>query len=65
VPAKNIADRLACAMLAHNGLPVIWDLHLSAAAAKDAGKLEIAASLIEIAEAAERLWTAREPTKAT
>jgi hypothetical protein len=56
---STLADELATGMLAHSGLPVIWDLHLAAAAAKVQGKLEMAAALTELAEAAERLWMAR------
>jgi len=52
-------------MLAHGGVAAIRDLHLAAAAAEGAGKPDIAASLIEIAEAAERLWAVPEPKKAT
>lgn len=65
MPAEKIAEKLASTMLAHNGLAAIWDLHLAAAAARGAGKLDIAASLIEIAEAAERLWLARETANAS
>jgi hypothetical protein len=54
-----LAEKLACQMLAHGGIAVIWDLHLAAAAAKRTGKVEIAASLIEIADAAERVMARR------
>jgi hypothetical protein len=37
---------------------VIWNAHVAAAAAHGLGRLEMAASLIEIADAAERLWLA-------
>ena len=59
VLTRRLADKLAADLLAHQGSPAIWDLHLAAAAAKSAGKLEIAASLIEIAEAAERQCAAK------
>ena len=55
---QTLAEKLACSMLAHNGLVAIWDAHVAAAAAYGLGKLDMAASLIEIAEAAERLWLA-------
>ena len=42
-------------MLAHNGIAAIWEAHVAAAAAHGLGKHDMAASLIEIAEAAERL----------
>ena len=56
---ETTADKLASRMLALTGIAAIWDAHLAAAAAYGLGKHEMAASLIEIAEAAERLWTAR------
>jgi hypothetical protein len=61
---RTFAKKLASDMLAHSGVAGIWDLHLAAVAAKEAGKLDFAASLIEIAEAAELLWAARETAKA-
>ena len=56
VLTRTMAEKLACDMLARDGVTAIWDLHLAALTAKDAGKLELTASLVEIAEAAERLW---------
>ena len=50
-------------MLAHTGIAAIWDTHIAAAAAYGLGKPDIAAGLIEIAEAAERLWLARTNAK--
>ena len=55
---QTLAEKLATRMLAHSGIAAIWDLHVAAAAAKGLGKHEMAASLVEIAEAAERLWLA-------
>jgi len=43
-------------MLAETGMAVIWNAHVAAAAAHALGRLEMATALIEIAEAAERLW---------
>lgn len=60
---EPIADKMAATMLAHSGIAVIWDLYLAAAAAKAKGKLQMAASLVEIAEAAERLWVARDRSR--
>ena len=57
------AERLAFQMLAHTGIAAIWDTHIAAAAAYGLGKPDIAAGLIEIAEAAERLWLARTDAK--
>jgi hypothetical protein len=59
VRATTVVDELASGMLTHSGVAVIWDLHLAAAQAKRNGKLEMAASLLEIAEAAERLSQTR------
>lgn len=57
---NTTAEKLARLMLAQTGIAVIWNAHVAGAAAHGLGKLEVAASLIEIAEAAERLWIARE-----
>jgi hypothetical protein len=53
------AERLASRLLAQSGVTAIWDTHIAAAAAYGLGNREIAASLVEIAEAAERLWLSR------
>jgi hypothetical protein len=53
------AERIAARMLARTGMAAIWDAHVAAAAAHGIGQLDIAAELIQIAEAAERLWLAR------
>jgi hypothetical protein len=47
-------DSAASKLLATYGVKAIWDLHLAAAAAYGMGEPELAASLINIAEAAER-----------
>src|SRR5207248_1041404 len=49
VLTRTMAEKLGCDMLARDGVAAIWDLHLAALMAKDAGKLELAASLFEIA----------------
>jgi hypothetical protein len=41
-------------MLARKGIVAIWDTHVAAAAAHGLGDFDLAASLVEIAEAAER-----------
>jgi hypothetical protein len=56
---ETIAEKLALRMLARGGDAVIQNALLAAAAARIAGKLEAAAALVEIAEAAERLLLAR------
>ncbi|MBV9824557.1 MAG: hypothetical protein JO001_02580 [Alphaproteobacteria bacterium] len=50
------AEQVASNMLRRFGFSAIWQLHLSAAAAHRSGKKLAAASMIEIADAAERLW---------
>ena len=55
-----MAEKLARDMLERDGVAAIWELHIAALAAKEAGKLEVAASLVEVAEAAERLWAVRD-----
>jgi hypothetical protein len=49
-------------MLAHTGVQAIWDMHVAASAAYGLGRADVAASLIEIAEAAEREWMSRRRT---
>ena len=61
---ETTAEKLAPRMLALTGIAAIWDAHVAAAAAYGLGKHEMAASLIEMAEAAERLWVARESASA-
>ena len=43
-------------MLAREGMPAIWRLHVAAADADRRGHSSVAAMLIEIADAAEREW---------
>jgi hypothetical protein len=52
-------EEAASKLLGTFGVQAIWDVHLAATAAYEMGKSELAATLIEIAEAAERLWLAR------
>ena len=54
--ALQSAREIALRMLAQYGVAAIWETHVGAAAAYGLGKLDIAASLIEIAEAAESEW---------
>ena len=53
------AESLASKMLAVSGVRAIWDIHLAAAAAHGLGKPALAIALVEIAEAAERVWIER------
>jgi len=56
VVALHSARKIARRMLAQHGIAAIWDTHVGAAAAYGLGNPDIAASLIEIAEAAESEW---------
>ena len=57
---RKMAEKLACDMLDRDGIRAIWDLHLAAISATEAGEHEMVVSLLEVAEAAERLWADRE-----
>ena len=50
----TVTETIASRILAHTGIAAIWDAH--AAAAHGLGKIDAAASLLEIADAAEREW---------
>ena len=50
---------MASRMLAQTGVRAIWDAYVAASAAHALGRSDVAESLIEIAEAAERVWTLR------
>ena len=52
-------EKAATKLLAVYGIKAIWDMHLAAAAAHGLGKLKLAASMIAVAEAAERRWMRR------
>jgi hypothetical protein len=58
-----MAQDLAESLLAVSGRRVIADLYGAATAARQLGKLDVAGSLIEIAEAAERQWMRRVHSK--
>jgi len=60
VLTQTIAERLALRMLAGTGIALIGNARAAAAVAEIAGRLEVAASLIGIAEAAERLCADRD-----
>ena len=61
--ARTVAEKLALRMLAGTGNALIENTLTAAVAAAIAGKIEVAASLIEIAEAAERLCAERDAAK--
>jgi hypothetical protein len=52
----TLPDGIALKMLARQGIEAIWQLEVAAALAYRAGNQAAAASIIEIAEAAEREW---------
>jgi hypothetical protein len=60
----TLAENLALTMLAREGIAAIWQLHLAAAGAYRAGEASIAASISEIAEAAEQAWLRAEGSHA-
>jgi aspartate aminotransferase-like enzyme len=53
---RTRAENLALTMLARDGIAAIWQLHRAAARAHRDGHKAAAASVIEIADAAEREW---------
>ena len=53
---RTWTENLALTMLAREGVAAIWQLHLSAARAYRDGHRAAAATIIEIADAAEREW---------
>ena len=55
----TIAEKLAASLVAASGARAISDLHAAAALARDRRRPDIAESLAEIAEAAEREWMRR------
>jgi hypothetical protein len=52
----RIAEKLASRMLAEHGVATIWDFQVAAAIAYDLGDEALAASLIQIGDAAEQEW---------
>jgi hypothetical protein len=53
---ETFAQKLAVRILAHEGMTAIWRLHVAAADAYERAQFSVAATLIEIADAAEREW---------
>lgn len=53
---QTAVQKLVSTVLAQHGIAVIWDFHVAAAVAYEVGDEAVAASLIEIAEAAEEEW---------
>src|ERR1700730_3515500 len=53
---RTMTEKLALTMLARDGIAAIWQLHLASAEADRSGYPRAAASISEIAEAAEEAW---------
>ena len=52
---RTLNEKLALKILANEGIEAIWRLHIAAADAYRNGYLSTAASVVEIAEAAEEM----------
>jgi hypothetical protein len=55
----SYSEQVAANMLRRYGLAAIWHLHLSAAKAYREGNERAARSILDIADAAERVWLRR------
>jgi hypothetical protein len=60
ISEQTPVEKLASRMLAYRGISTIWDAHVAAAAAHGMGEPDLAASLIKLAEAAEKEWLHRQ-----
>ena len=52
----NLPDGIASRMLAQSGIAAIWKLYVAAGIAYRTGNLPAAASIMDLADAAEREW---------
>jgi hypothetical protein len=52
----NLPAGIASRMLAHTGITAIWELQVAAGLAYRVGNVRAAASIMELADAAEREW---------
>jgi len=59
----SLTEGIALRLLARNGIGVIWRLQVAAAVAYRTGDPIAAASILEIAEAAEREWFPERPNR--
>ena len=57
--ASSVVEKVATAQLNREGVAVIWLLHLSATQAHFDGYANAAKLMLEVADAAERLWLGR------
>jgi len=60
IRVQNLTEGIALRILDRNGIAAIWQLQVAAALAYRTGNPDPAASIMEIAEAAEREWLRRE-----
>ena len=60
----TLTKGIALRMLARDGIEAIWQLQVAAAIAHRTGSPGVAASIIEIADAAEREWLRRPDVRA-
>ena len=59
-PSRRVfTETIALDLLQSDGIAAVWRLHLSAAVAYRIGNRRAAAALIELADAAEHLWSGR------
>jgi hypothetical protein len=54
--ARTLTERLALTILGRDGIAAVWQLHLASAEAHQSGYPTAAASISEIADAAEEAW---------
>src|ERR1700704_1382479 len=62
--SRTLSEKLALSILARDGISAIWQLHLAAADAHLTGHPIAAASIVEIADAAEEAWFRAEGARA-
>ncbi len=63
--ARTMTQDLALTILARDGIAAIWQLQLAAAEVRRAGNPSAAASILEIADAAEEAWMRAEVARAS
>jgi hypothetical protein len=54
--SRTLTEKLATTMLAHDGIAILWRLHIDTARAYRTGHPEAAVAILEIADAAEEAW---------
>ena len=54
--SRTLSEKLALSILAREGIAAVWQLHLAAADAHRTGHPSAAASIVEVADAAEEAW---------